>query len=158
VNDSTLDPAAIGALLDRMAIEHLLSRYPFLVDRQRFEELGQLFAEDGVMDGPVSGPVVGRSAIEAFFRHSATKPITGRVPRFMRHNVTSQRVDVGPDGTAAADSYFLAMTDAGPDHWGRYRDSLVKVGGEWLFHQRLLKVDGHAAGSWWEQNIAGAST
>ena len=61
-------PVGIDALLDRAAIEHHLSRYPFLVDRQRFHDLGLLFAVDGVMDGPVGGPAVGRGAIEEFFR------------------------------------------------------------------------------------------
>ena len=149
--------ADVATLVDRVAIERLLSRYPFLVDRQRFEELGELFTVDGVMEGPVGEPGRGRSGIAEFFRHSATKPITGRVPKLMRHHVTSQQVQVIEDGTAKADSYFVAMTDAGADHWGRYRDSISKVGGDWLISRRTLVVDGFAEGSWWEQNISGGS-
>ena len=140
---------------DRSAIEHLLSRYPFLVDRQKFAELASLFTPDGVMEGPVGPPGIGRAGIEEFFRHSATKPVTGRAPKLMRHNVTSQRVDLLDEQHASADSYFMALTDIGLDHWGRYRDTIVQVDGNWLIAKRLLVVDGCTAGSWWEQNVGG---
>lgn len=151
-------PANLGPLLDRMAIEHLLARYPFLVDRQRFEELASLFTPDGVMEGPVGAPGIGRAGIMEFFRHSATKPVSGRAPKLMRHNVTSQRIDLIEDHHASADSYFLAMTDSGIDHWGRYRDAIDEVDGAWLIAKRLLVVDGCTVGSWWEQNIEGAQS
>jgi SnoaL-like domain len=151
-------PDDVAAIADRLAIEHLLSRYPFLVDRQRFEELGTLFTTDGVFEGPVGEPGVGRSGVEEFFRHSATKPIVGRVPKLMRHHVTSQWVELVAPDEAQANSYFVAMTDLGPDHWGRYRDAIVKAGGAWLFRRRTLSVDGFVPGSWWEQNISGGDT
>ena len=147
----------LESLVDRLAIEQLLSRYPFLVDRQRFEELSTLFTVDGVMEGPVGEPGLGRSGIAEFFRQSATKPITGRVPKLMRHNVTSQQVELLGAGAAKADSYFVAITDVGPDHWGRYRDSISKVDGSWLISRRTLVVDGFTEGSWWEQNISGGT-
>jgi hypothetical protein len=147
----------MAALLERAAIEHLLSRYPFLVDRQRFEELSMLFTADGVMEGPVGEPGIGRKGIEEFFRHSATKPIIGRVPKLMRHHVTSQRVDLVDDNRAVADSYFIAVTDVGSDHWGRYRDAIAKLDGVWLISRRTLSVDGFTEGSWWEQNVSGGS-
>ena len=152
------DHPAPDALLERLAIEELLSRYPFLVDRGRFAELSTLFTPDGIMDGPVGGPAVGQRDIEEFFRHSATKPVAGRAPKLMRHNITSQRIELNDDQAASADSYFLAVSDVGLDHWGRYRDLLVKTDGVWRFGKRQLTVDGFADGSWWEQNIAGAAS
>jgi hypothetical protein len=143
--------------LDRSAIEQLLSRYPFLVDRQKFEEIASLFTLDGVMEGPVGSPGVGRDGIVEFFRHSATKPVLGRAPKLMRHHVTSQRIDLLDDQHAASDSYFMALSDVGLDHWGRYRDTIVQIDGSWLIAKRLLVVDGFTAGSWWEQNV-GAQT
>ena len=145
-------------MIARAAIEHLLSRYPFLVDRQRFEELSTLFAPDGIMEGPVGEPGVGRQGIEEFFRHSATKPIVGRIPKLMRHNVTSQCVEIVDAANAVANSYFIAMTDVGPDHWGRYRDAIVNIDGTWLIGRRSLTVDGCTPGSWWEQNVSGGSS
>jgi hypothetical protein len=40
--------------------------------------------------------------------------------------------------------YFSALTQIGLDHWGRYRDLLIPVGGRWLFARRDVKVDGYA--------------
>ncbi|HEV2310836.1 MAG TPA: nuclear transport factor 2 family protein, partial [Acidimicrobiia bacterium] len=51
---------------------------------------------------------------------------------------------------ARASSYFLAVTAAGPDHWGRYRDRLARVDGQWRFTEREAAVEGHAPGSWAE--------
>jgi hypothetical protein len=42
----------------------------------------------------------------------------------------------------AASSYFLALTNIGVDHWGRYRDVLVPVNGRWLFASREAVADG----------------
>lgn len=137
----------------RSAIEQLLSRYPFLVDRQKFAEIASLFTPDGVMEGPVGSPGVGRDGIEEFFRHSATKPVIGRVPKLMRHHVTSQRIDLLDEHHASSDSYFMALSDVGLDHWGRYRDTIVQEDGSWLIAKRLLVVDGFTSGSWWEQNV-----
>ena len=39
-------------------------------------------------------------------------------------------------------SYFLALTNIGVDHWGRYRDVLVPVDGRWLFASREAVADG----------------
>jgi hypothetical protein len=62
--------------------------------------------------------------------------------------VSSILVEPASPEAASAASYFLAITERGPDHWGRYRDRLVAVGGRWLFHHRRVRTDGHAPGSW----------
>ena len=51
--------------------------------------------------------------------------------------VTRDRVEVS--------SYFLALTNIGVDHWGRYRDVLVPVDGRWLFASREAIADGFSA-------------
>jgi hypothetical protein len=123
------------------------------VDQGLYGELGRLFTPDGVMEGPVGRPGVGPDGIEQFFRASASKRVSGPMPRLMRHHVTSRHLEV--DGhTAQAHSYFLALTDSGLDHWGRYRDALVCVDGHWKIQRRALKVDGCTPGSWWERTVA----
>jgi hypothetical protein len=144
------------ALEDRLAVESLLDRYPFLVDQGRYGELSGLFAPDGVMEGPVGDPGVGRPGIEAFFRSAASRVVEGPLPKVMRHHVTSRAIELEAD-SGSARSYFLAMTEVGPDHWGRYRDVFVRVDGEWLIGRRSLSVDGFTPGSWWERNLAGAT-
>jgi hypothetical protein len=143
----------MSAVADRLAIQALLDHYPFLVDQGRYAELSRLFTSDGVMEGPVGRPGVGTEGIEQFFRASASKQVPGPMPKLMRHHVTSRHVEVDGD-TGQAQSYFMALSDSGLDHWGRYRDTLLLVDGHWLIQRRTLKVDGCTPGSWWERNVA----
>jgi hypothetical protein len=55
----------------------------------------------------------------------------------------------GPD-RARARSYFLAVTDRGTDHWGRYRDDLLRTNDGWRFAHRRVRTDGAGPGSWVE--------
>jgi hypothetical protein len=66
----------------------------------------------------------------------------------MQHHVTSIRIVVASPTTARATSYFTVMTGAGVDHWGRYRDDMVRVGDQWLFAHRLVRTDGYTEGGW----------
>jgi hypothetical protein len=60
----------------------------------------------------------------------------------LRHHVSSVVIELtGPD-TATATSYFLALSGAGPDHWGLYRDELIRQGQDWLFARRTVTVEG----------------
>ena len=140
------------SLDDRLATAELLDRYPFLVDQGRYDELAGLFTSDGVVEGPVGEPGHGREGITEFFR-AAARVVEGPLPRLMRHHVTSRAIELdGDEGKAS--SYFVAFSETGPDHWGRYRDQLRKVDGSWLLRSRVFSVDGYVAGSWWERNLA----
>jgi hypothetical protein len=55
----------------------------------------------------------------------------------------------GPD-RGRARCYFLAVTDRGTDHWGRYHDDLVRTDDGWCFAHRRVRTDGAAPGSWVE--------
>ena len=41
----------------------------------------------------------------------------------------------------------MAMSGAGPDHWGVYRDELVRGEDGWLFARRVVTVEAAAANS-----------
>jgi hypothetical protein len=56
--------------------------------------------------------------------------------------VSSVLIDVQGTDEATSASYFFVITEHGPDHWGRYRDDFVRVGEEWLFKRRRVRVDG----------------
>lgn len=146
-----------ASLEDRLAAGELLDRYPFLVDQGRYEELAELFTPDGVIEGPVGEPGRGREGITRFFQSSATRVVEGPLPRLMRHHVTSRSIELAGD-QGSARSYFVAFTETGPDHWGRYRDQLAKFATEWRLSRRVLTVDGCTAGSWWERNVAAGDT
>ena len=134
-------------LIAREGIRETVARYAHLVDAGRIEELIALFAEDAVLEAGDLPPARGRAAIEALFRGTGSRLASASTRPLIRHHVSNLVIDVtGPD-TADARSYFLAITERGPDHWGRYRDQLVRIGERWLFTSRLVRVDGRAAAS-----------
>ena len=96
------------------------------------------------MDGPRSavGP-----ALHELFLGTGKRLASASATPLIRHHVSNLAIDLtGPDD-ATAESYFLAITDRGPDHWGRYRDRFVRRGSRWLFQRRRARADGYAPGS-----------
>jgi len=134
-------------LTARELVRETVTRYAHLVDRGRIDEVIGLFTEDGTLEAGDRPPVHGRDAIRAFFLDTKGRLAAAATRPLIRHHVSNLVIDVtGPD-TADARSYFLAITERGPDHWGRYRDQLVRIGERWLFTSRLVRVDGRAAAS-----------
>lgn len=136
-------------LIARESIRDLIARYTWAGDHGDLEALAECFADDGVLDvGEHGGRWVGRAEIvrqlEAVVARTAG---TARGP--LRHHVSSVLIDLDLHDEATARSYFLVMGPDGPDHWGRYRDRVVEtmVGGRWVFAERVVRVDGRAAGS-----------
>lgn len=132
----------------RAAIQHTFASYVRFADTGRSADLAALFTEDGVLRTD-AGEATGHAAITAFLedakRSLASDPRgAGRI----RHHVSSVYVAFPTPDEARASSYFLAVTAAGPDHWGLYRDRLARVGNEWRFTERAAAVEGHAPGSW----------
>ena len=61
-------------------------------------------------------------------------------------NAVDARLDGAPDAAQVA-SYFLVVTAAGADRWGRYRDLLVPTADSWLFARRRITFDPRDPGS-----------
>ncbi|HEV2310270.1 MAG TPA: nuclear transport factor 2 family protein, partial [Acidimicrobiia bacterium] len=126
----------------RVAVQHVFASYVRFADTGRSADLAGLFTEDGVLrtDGSeVAGPAAITAFLEDAKRSLAADPRgAGRI----RHHVSSVYVTFPTPTEARATSYFLAVTAAGPDHWGRYRDRLARVGDEWRFTQREAAVEG----------------
>jgi hypothetical protein len=134
--------------LQRAAVRDLVGRYGTCADRGRSAELAALFSEDGVLEVAGSPPNRGRAEILAFLDAMAVQfaeagPSAGRI----RHHITL--IDIEPDGPDAADGtvYFLAVLADGLDHWGRYRDRIVRTDDGWRFSHRLVHIEGARAGS-----------
>jgi ketosteroid isomerase-like protein len=130
----------------RESIRNTISSYAYYADRGLFDELVALFAPDAVVevDGIGGARVQGRNALRAFLSGVNETPPPGR----MQHHVASVWIDMQSRDTARAASYFSVVTGAGLDHWGRYRDSLIRVGDRWLFAHRLVRTDGVTPGGW----------
>jgi len=134
-------------LTARESVRETIARYAHLVDRGRIEELLQLFAEDATLEAGERPPAHGRDAIRAFFLGTKGSLAAAATRPLIRHHVTNVLIELTDRETATASSYFLAITERGPDHWGRYQDRLVARGGRWLFHHRRARADGYAADS-----------
>ena len=134
-------------LAAREAIRETVARYAHLVDRGRIDELVELFAEDATLEAGDRPPAGGRAAIRAFFMDTGERLATTSRRPLIRHHVSSIVIDLEGPETATAESYFLAITERGPDHWGRYRDRFVRRGSRWLFQHRRARADGYAPGS-----------
>src|SRR5262245_17839879 len=133
-------------LAAREAIRETVAAYSFAADTGRFDELAQLFTSDGVLeirDGETSS---GRDAIRSFLGVASRNLEAASTTRMIRHFVSNLRISLESPAHATGACYFLAITEIGVDHWGRYRDTYVPDGDAWLFAHRFVRVDGHASG------------
>ena len=136
----------IEELLAREAIRHTISRYTRAGDAGRLDELAACFAEDGSFEIEGEEPCVGRAAIVERLKPvaagtSSRPPRSGRRP-FVHHHVSSVFIELDGAEAAHARSYFFVVTEIGPDHWGRYRDRLVRRDDHWLFAHRHIRIAG----------------
>lgn len=144
-------------LLDAEAIRGLVGAYLEAADRGRSADLAALFAPDGVLEivgdtfdaGVHAGPEAILARLEATKRDLAAR---SSVP-LLRHHVSSVRVHLDGDRATGA-SYFLAITESGPDHWGRYADRYERSPDGWRFGHRRVIIEGRAPGSWLERASA----
>jgi ketosteroid isomerase-like protein len=152
-----VDPWEVAA---REAIRDTIARYAHAADTGRFDDLAACFTEDGVLEIAVEetelaestreggGLLEGRAAIVESLRGVGRELAAATTVPYVRHHVSSTLIELhGRDG-ATARSYFFVVTERGPDHWGRYRDTLAERDGRWLFTHRLARTDGTAPGGW----------
>lgn len=135
-------------LVAREEIRELVAQYAHFGDGGRFAEMVALFADDGVLRIDDRPPLEGRNAMLAFLGETKRDQPASPAARYIRHHVTTLRIEVTSPDDATGAAYFFVVTDRGPDHWGRYRDRYVRVGGRWRFAERRVRVDGTAPGSW----------
>ena len=133
-------------LIARERIRDTLARYNWSGDAGRAEELAAAFTPDGVLElrsGTVSR---GRQAIRDLIggvaaAPSAPAPAGPAVRRIVRHLLTNTRFTAVSPTEASVSSYFTVVTERGLDHAGRYRDTFVPVGDQWLIAHRFVSTD-----------------
>jgi hypothetical protein len=134
---SSMDP--MEQLLAERACERLITRFAVLNDAGDYEQLVDLFTEDGVFCRP-SAPadeLKGKAAIlQAFL---------SRPPRLSRHFVCNTEVTVISATQATASSYILLISAPGveepaiavtPHLIGQFQDCLTLQDGRWRFQER----------------------
>jgi SnoaL-like domain len=136
-------------LVARECIRDTIARYNWSGDALRIDDLTQCFCADGELEVRGVTAARGRAAIAAFLGGVTDQGAasTGDVKRTVRHNVTNIRfTEVTPERASVA-AYFTVFTEIGLDHYGRYRDVFVPVGGEWLIQHRFVSTDWRAPNS-----------
>jgi SnoaL-like protein len=132
----------------RESVRQTLADYTAGTDRNRLEDIAACFAPEGVLKISGGDPMIGRAAIVTGLGAQVSRFATSPVPlTHVRHHVSSVRFGLVTRDRVEVSSYFLAVTNIGVDHWGRYRDVLVPVGDRWLFASREATADGFSAES-----------
>ena len=134
-------------VLAREAIAHTQSIYNTEGDRGRLDGLLLTFTQDGVLELD-RGTFEGREAIRGALstavddkRREAVDPAPGAARVFLRHHLTTRRIEFVSDDEADAWTYFFVMTPIGLDHCGVYVDRFVRAGERWLIARRRVKID-----------------
>ena len=133
---------------DSEAIRGVIARYNLYGDSGRFDELLELFTPDATLVTD-QATYEGHAQIRGLF-----EGVVGPAPERIRHFTATHVIDVDGDH-AKSRCYFQVLTSAGLDHWGRYRDELVRTDGRWRFSRREVRVDGMTPGGWAERRRSG---
>jgi hypothetical protein len=141
-------------LAAREAIRETIGRYAHAADSGRFDELVECFAANGVLEVHGEPPLAGREAIRDFLIRVGVDLADASTVPLIRHHVTSISIEVIAPDEARAACYFLAITEHGVDHWGRYRDDFTRDGDRWLFAHRRVRTDGTVPGGWAAGRVA----
>jgi SnoaL-like domain len=135
-------------LAAREAIRETVASYAHFADSGRFAEFAALFAPTGVLEVRGEDPLRGRDAIQAYLEGVGVQLAGATTAPMIRHHVSNLTIDVESPTEARGACYFLAVTEHGVDHWGRYRDQYVSSGDRWLFAHRYVRTDGTTPGGW----------
>ena len=120
---------------DRDAIRELIARYNQTGDADDVDGYVGCFAEDARFEAP-GFHHDGRAAIRAW---KESHSIFGKTS-FRMHVTGSTSISFESADSARARSNWIAVTDAGPDHAGRYHDHIVRTAGGWRFVHRQVDI------------------
>ncbi|HVW43564.1 MAG TPA: nuclear transport factor 2 family protein [Amycolatopsis sp.] len=134
---------------DAAAIAYTQSVYATEGDRGKLDGLASAFLPDGILEFGGTAHQ-GHEAIKASLSagtDESRRAAEGGTRVFLRHNLTTRRIEFdGPDA-ATVWTYFLVMSPRGLDHTGRYIDRFVRSGDRWLIAHRRVSLDWAAAES-----------
>ena len=149
----------------REQIRDLVARYNAYGDSGRFDELVALFAQDASIEIVGDRHYRGQEEIRELFTGAARprrqpKGAAPAAPTPIWHHTSTLVMEMEDRALASGRCYFAVLTQAGLDHWGRYRDRYCAVDGGWLFAERRVRVDAMVPEGWAEgnlRNLAGPS-
>ncbi|MCF8587327.1 nuclear transport factor 2 family protein [Gordonia liuliyuniae] len=137
----------------RECVRNTYASYNHAGDRFRIADLTACFAENGVLEIKGGAVATGRAEIVELLTGSRSENPSW-VPQIRHFIANVVFTSVTPTGIESA-AYFQVLTQRGLDHWGRYRDALVPVDGDWLLAHRLVAVDSAVDGAWYDGPVSG---
>ena len=111
-------------------LQQLLSRYCHIVDAKSWDDLGQIFTEDGSMTVTGIYPVhTGLAALKELYGVKMRHPIA--------HNSTSVVVIADEGDRLRVESKFITVRSTGLCGTGLYEDVVVRTPAGWRIQTRL---------------------
>ena len=133
------DPGSmLKELLDRERIRELLHRYCWAVDKGTLADVMQLFHDSCALVLAPGKRCAGRVATQRWYDVYMRNRM-----EVLRHLIHNQVVEIDGD-TATSKSYFDAVGDLKGESItvaGYYEDSLLRVGDEWKFTEKIIRLD-----------------
>jgi hypothetical protein len=123
-------------LEDVSAIERLQHAYGYYVDRALWDEVAELFADDGTIENGLDGVYVGKARVREYLYALGGGRQGLADGKLSEHLQVMPVITLGPDGdTAKARWRAIALTGelGGAAFWseGPYENEYVKEGGVW---------------------------
>jgi len=127
--------------LTRESIRATMSRYAVAADCADYAELAACFCPQGVLIVAGGLSLSGREAIATELTRRARARGHGiRSDIFQRHIIGTSHI-VCEEKAARATTYYLVITEQGPDHAGRYMDQFSPYDTQWLLTSREATMD-----------------
>lgn len=139
-------PNPLDEIVARAAIADLMTTYARAGDSGRVEDFVACFAPHGVLE--VKGRVNrGHAEITEFVRDVGQLFSADQLFLPARHHLASIWSELTGEDEARGGAYFALVAATGVDHWGVYRDRLVRIDGQWRFAHRRVRTEGARDGS-----------
>jgi hypothetical protein len=134
-------------MIARESIRQTITNYTIAGDNRNAALFNEQWADDALFEFsfPPLPSFKCQGIAEIHARSAAWTPLPDKDPTmhsatFIRHNLTTCHIELTGKDTAKAKTYFIVMTDIGPDHAGNYTDELVRKGDRWLFKYRRVDL------------------
>jgi len=128
---------------DRLDIQELVVRYGFLVDDRRWNDMGDVFTPDAVVDFGDFGRMAGLDNIVSRFR-AATHPL--------QHVIANHLIDRVNDDEAIVFSKALFPVPGDGVFEGVYRDVVVRTPDGWRIKYKTINNYGGQYSPWANEN------
>ena len=133
--------ASLQAIVDRLEIEDLLTKYAWSIDTKQFDGLDDVFTADAFVDYTSSGGVKGPfPEVKAWLAK-----VLPHFPAY-QHLVTNKHVEIDGDTATSRAEFYNPMVQAGEKGattiffvGGEYHDKIVRTDKGWRIAERIEK-------------------